>query len=98
MDLREVIRQTALEQSGVFERAIEIHEERTATYGLLWKEDAPLDTSFLVKHKAKRLNKVLLDAHVRGVPPDGAAVADAALDLINYAAFILRMVEADDGE
>jgi hypothetical protein len=88
----EMVAWTVSEQRSVFEEALAIHAARTGTYGLLWQEDAPLDQSFLVKHKAKRLNKVLLDAHVRGEDPDPGATAEAALDLINYAGFILRLV------
>lgn len=91
MDVNESVKQ----QRSVFEEAIVIHKDRTATYGMLWAEDAPLDQSFLVKHKAKRLNKVLLDAHVRGEEPDVEATAEACLDLINYAAFVLRLVRED---
>lgn len=83
-------------QRAVFERAVAIHEERDELYGNLWAEDAPLDQSYLVKHKAKRLNKVLLDAHVRGEKPNKEATAEAALDLMNYAAFVLRLVEGDN--
>ena len=90
------IEQTVKAQGTVFNNALEIHRERTAQYGMLWKEDTPLDTSFLVKHKAKRLNKTLLDAHVRGEAPDPDAVLESALDLINYAGFIVRQV-VDDG-
>lgn len=89
---------TVDKQRDILERALEIHAQRSTVYGMLWKEDKPLDQSFMVKHKAKRLNKVLLDAHVRGVDPDPEAVAESALDLINYAAFILRLVEGDNGE
>lgn len=89
--------QTKKAQQEVFDRAMVIHVERDQLYGSLWREDPPLDQSFLVKHKAKRLNKVLLDAHVRGERPNVEATAEACLDLINYAAFVLRLVEEQHG-
>lgn len=92
----DIAKQTVIEQQRVFDEALEIHADRTKTYGMLWQEDAPLDQSFMVKHKAKRLNKVLLDAHVRGEEPDAEATSDACLDLINYAAFVLRLVRDGD--
>lgn len=96
----EKIRQTVTEQMAVFGQAATIHADRTRQYGDLWKEDGPLEHSFQTKHKASRLHNTLMDARCAKRPADLEAVKESALDLINYAGFIVRQVEAqtDPGE
>lgn len=75
------------EQLYVFCRAIKIYEERTAELGCqLWRDAGAADAAHHIKHKATRL-------FVREHHEDDLYDPDDALDLINYAAFYVRLKE-----
>lgn len=84
---------TNAEQMSVFLDCMQLFQERNAKYGDLWKEYGWRGNLLHVQSKAARVRKVWWDSKD---PFGHNADIDDALDLINYAAFFIRNVEADN--
>lgn len=92
-------RPTVNEQMIVLARAAEVFEERTAKHGEPWKEADAIDIAHMARHKVHR---AYYSARRREMGEaneyDTAWIVDSCLDGINYLAFLIRLVEAEDAK
>jgi hypothetical protein len=92
------------EQAVVFCTALRKNADRERTYDGLWRQDSISEIADMAAHKAKRMRRH--EHNMRGpfTPEDGAdgavheqqiydAAMDDAIDLVNYAAFTVRLVD-----
>lgn len=68
--------------------AFEKFAERNEVYKDLWKDDDIEGTVAHVKHKAMRVGRLT----------DPESMIDDAIDLVNYAVFLLRLVTGDEAQ
>ena len=107
--------ETMVDQMIVFAEALEIFDQRSLTYGEAWREFGPEDKAMHIRNKHLRIEKGIsgLETIRRGEEIGMGAgdlefrrstlresVVDSALDITNYAAFLVRQIreEADNGE
>ncbi len=83
------------QQFDVLVRAFEIFRERSHVRGDLWKDFHVKDAQHHISSKQARISKAIerADSGVLGLTEFEIEVVDDALDIINYAAFIVRHVE-----
>jgi hypothetical protein len=77
------------EQMSILIEAFAIYLEREATRGGVWKNSGAKGMAFQLMSKAERSFHLTMTEQSQ-------AVQDEALDCINYAAFLLRQLRADD--
>jgi hypothetical protein len=76
----------------VFDAAMKVYRERDEVHQGLWKNDSAYELAQLALHKAKRV-----ELHCRselGTPDE--QVIEEAIDLINYAVFVIRKLGGPD--
>lgn len=81
----------------VLARAANIVADHTSEHGELWKEADATELGAMARHKANRVNYAAR-RYQEGKGKDEAKkrIVDSALDGINYLAFIVQLVEAND--
>lgn len=77
-------------QKEVMEDALRIYKQRERTRGGLWKDFGPEEDAMHMRSKAARVHAIIFNPSV----PNNDALDDA-LDLINYAAFLVRKVRGE---
>ena len=87
------ITDTNREQMAVFLDCMNLFQERNSKYGDMWKEYVWRGNMLNVQSKAARVRKVWWDSKD---PYGNNMDCDDAYDLINYAAFFIRNVGADN--
>jgi hypothetical protein len=87
--------ETMAEQLAICVRALRIFEEHTAEIGEIWREVEARQNAHLIKHKADRLYHAAVDG--RSSERMSNFSIDSALDLVNYACFFARQLEATMG-
>jgi hypothetical protein len=84
------------EQSEVFEKCLEINEDRSAAYGDVWRNYGAVSNLLSAARKVDRLMETWWDGLINGTAPGIHKDAlDDAYDAINYLAFFIR--NATDG-
>ena len=73
---------------NVFIEAHKIHVERTKVRGDLWRVDGIVKMAMVAEDKARRIRYALEN----GLDPE----LDDAYDLVNYAAFVARLIKERD--
>lgn len=91
------------EQLGVFVAALGVMSDREAVYGGAWKRHGLRDKTDHLRNKLARLQSgiALLDTLPPAPSPEEKereaivreALRDSALDMINYAGFLVRQIE-----
>lgn len=71
--------------------ALDKFEERNGHYQDLWKDGGLDDNAHHCDHKARRIKSALLRWPTD--PTRLAIVRDDAIDLINYAGFVIRLID-----
>lgn len=90
-------------QGAVFSEAIMLFRDRNEKYRDLWKQYTPEDHALHIKSKAMRVVQTLRSADGIDVLESVALEAyrerieEDAIDLINYAAFLIRSVRGERG-
>jgi hypothetical protein len=76
-------------------RAFEIFRERSKMRGDLWTQFTETDATFHIGSKLARLNQALrlIEEGKRGKQELEESLVDDALDIVNYAVFLVRHVE-----
>lgn len=88
-------------QMAIFARALEVYDQRELTYGGAWKEAPLVEFRQDIDKKNRRISSALTG--LSSDAPIGAeretmfheSIEDSAVDIINYAGFIVRRVGED---
>lgn len=85
---------TNQQQLATLLEPFEIFLEKNAVYQDLWAQHSQQDKAHHIKHKALRLEMLMAGVPTgeSPSPEQVAAMEDSALDLINYAVFLLRLM------
>lgn len=92
-------RATISEHERVMARCVDIFEHHTSEHGELWREADATELGAMCRHKANRVNFAARRYQERQGDREvnKHRIVGSALDLINYAVFIIRLVEEEDG-
>jgi hypothetical protein len=93
--------ESELQQFDVFVRSFEIFKERSVVRGDLWAKFEAKDAfrnmeskMARIGHAGKELEEIGFDSDEK-LKPIEEALVDDALDVINYAAFLIRHIEGN---
>lgn len=84
------------EQMVVFYECLRLFEERNTRYKDLWKADGWRGSLFSLKHKVKRLWQQFWIDNAKDKGTKEKPELDDAYDAINYIAFFIRNVQANN--